>query len=312
MPPNHHINPRFRAYGKARIDITRRAQSEAEFQQLWRQPVNSFPFEFSNEWKFCVEYKVDDFAAEVGFYIDILGFPVIAFSPSYAQFTDPQGDFRISVASLRDGEKSTPADTLRLQFMVKDILQLAEMLEKRGIIFERKPEPIQEGSSQAVGYFRTPHGICMDLWGEIAQKPDIHDLLEEDEIDESETDRIIQRLLNLPVKEMTEDEEPLVDDEKDGPEDELLENNPPVRVETDNEKPERDPPTDPPTEGSASPTPEKSISPSRLQPGRYSGKPHNMGRPASSSNTSWKHRGNSEPTYQPIEDDSEMLDVDDL
>ncbi len=39
MPSNYHINPRIRAYGKARIDVTRRAKDEIEWQKLWREPV---------------------------------------------------------------------------------------------------------------------------------------------------------------------------------------------------------------------------------------------------------------------------------
>ncbi len=89
------------------------------------------------------------------------------------------------------------------------------MLVKRGIIFEQKPVPVQEGSNQAAGYFRTPHGVCVDLWGEIMRKPDIHDLMEEDEDeDEGESERIIQELLDLTAED-TEKPVDLTDDEAD-------------------------------------------------------------------------------------------------
>lgn len=275
MPSSYHINPRIRAYGKARIDITLRAKDEIEWQKLWREPLNPFPFKFVPGWKFCVEYKVDDFAAEVGFFIDILGFPVIAFSPSYAQFTIPGGDYCISVSSLRETEKSTPPETLRLQFRVEDILETTGMLVQRGIVFEQKPAPVQEGSHQVAGYFRTPHGVCVDLWGEIVKRPDIHDLMEEDEEDEEETDRIILDLLNLPDQdaggrgELSEEKEvaDLEDEDFDETEDDPL-----IRADID-DRPDREKP---------------------------------QSKPAPSS------RGNGELTYHEIEDDPDALGEEDL
>ena len=84
MSSKYHVNPRIRAYGKARIDVTLRATDEKEWQSMWRNPLNPFPFTWADDWAFCFEYQVDDFPAEVGFFIDILGFEVRAFSPSYA------------------------------------------------------------------------------------------------------------------------------------------------------------------------------------------------------------------------------------
>jgi catechol 2,3-dioxygenase-like lactoylglutathione lyase family enzyme len=164
MATNYPVNPRVRAFGKARIDIARRARSPEDWQKLWKRPAHSFPFAWGNSWKQCVEYKVDDFAAEVGFFIDVLGLPINAFDPDYAMFTSPNGDFYFSVVPALEGQ-STPPDALRLQFMVADIFATAAELEGRGIVFENPPAPVQPGSSLHVAWFRTPHGICVDLWG---------------------------------------------------------------------------------------------------------------------------------------------------
>jgi catechol 2,3-dioxygenase-like lactoylglutathione lyase family enzyme len=160
-----HVNPKFRAYGKARLDIARRADNPEDWNRLWKRPAYPFPFNWGNHWKQCVEYRVDDFAAEVGFFIDILGLPVNAFDPDYAMFTSPDGDFYFSVVPAVEGEPSTPPDAFRIQFMVEDIQETALELERRGIPFEQWPQPCYEGSSLQIGYFRTPHGICIDLWG---------------------------------------------------------------------------------------------------------------------------------------------------
>lgn len=163
--PKHPINPRFRAYGKARLDIARRAESRSDWDKLWKEPAFPFPFDWGEWWKQCIEYKVDDFPAEVGFFTDILGLPVVAFDPSYAMFTSPARDFFLAIVPAHEPGKSTPADALRIQFMVADIFQTVQELERRGIVFEQKPQPCEQGSSMFITYFRTPHGLSVDLWG---------------------------------------------------------------------------------------------------------------------------------------------------
>jgi catechol 2,3-dioxygenase-like lactoylglutathione lyase family enzyme len=157
------VDPRIRAYGKARIDVTRRAKDEQEWQKLWKQPRYSFPFDWGNSWKHCIEYKVDDFAAEVGFFIDVLGLPVAAFSPSYAMFTSPEQDFFFSFSVVREGEMSTPPETLRMQFRVRDIQRTVEELEGRGIIFEGHPDDSNNQDPWMTSCFHSPHGISIEL-----------------------------------------------------------------------------------------------------------------------------------------------------
>lgn len=161
----YHINPKFRAYGKARLDIAQRASSEEEWDRLWKKSAHPFPFVWEGQWKQCIEYKVDDFAAEVGFFIDILGLPINALASDYAMFTSPAGDFYFSVVPAEEGEPSTPPEAIRIQFLVANIQETALELEQRGIPFELWPQACREGSSLFIGYFRTPHGICVDLWG---------------------------------------------------------------------------------------------------------------------------------------------------
>src|SRR3972149_253178 len=81
----YHINPKFRAYGKARVDIAQRASGPEDWEKLWKTSAYPFPFVWGTQWKQCIEYRADDFAAEVGFFIDILGLPVNAFDPDYAR-----------------------------------------------------------------------------------------------------------------------------------------------------------------------------------------------------------------------------------
>ena len=163
------VDPRVRAYGKARIDITRRAQNEMEWQSLWREPRYSFPFTWGGGWKQCIQYTVDDFAAEIGFFIDVLGFPVSAFSPNYAQFTSPDQVFYFGVVAASEGALSTPPDSLRIQFMVKDLPDTIQELEQRGVTFERKPDA--KDAPPSIALLRSPHGVLIELWGTPESRP---------------------------------------------------------------------------------------------------------------------------------------------
>jgi catechol 2,3-dioxygenase-like lactoylglutathione lyase family enzyme len=190
MATNYPINPRVRAFGKARLDIAGRAKNQAQWEKLWKHPANSFPFVWGESWKQCVEYRVDDFPAEVGFYIDILGLPINALDPGYAMFTSPQGDFFFSVVPTPYTEQSTPPDAFRLQFMVKDIIATTQELQQRGIDLEQSPQPLHPGSSLSIASFRTPHGICVELWGKVeaGASPDIKESLSKDQENVDETD----------------------------------------------------------------------------------------------------------------------------
>jgi catechol 2,3-dioxygenase-like lactoylglutathione lyase family enzyme len=116
----------------------------------------------------------------VGFYTDILGLPVVAFDPNYAMFTSPSQDFFLAVVPAGENGKSTPTDALRIQFMVADIFETVRELERRGIVLEQNPLPCEQGSSMYITYFRTPHGLCVDLWGIVPQEERTHSRREAD------------------------------------------------------------------------------------------------------------------------------------
>lgn len=166
---DHHINPRYRAYGKARIDSALRIQNQQDWDTLWKTPKNQFAFTFpwGSSWKLCMEYRVDDYPAEIGFWIDILGMPVNAFGPDYAQFTGPSGEFTFAVTPTSEGQNSTSPDSIRIQFLVEDVIHTVEELLQRSVVFDIMPTPVSTDSPIQTASFRTPHGIIVDLWGEV-------------------------------------------------------------------------------------------------------------------------------------------------
>jgi hypothetical protein len=196
------VNPRFRAYGKARIDIAKRAETRDDWDQLWKKPSNPFPFSWGSSWKQCIEYKVADFPAEVGFFIDILGFPVNAFDPDYAMFTSPNGDFYFSVVPAREGENPTPLGAIRLQFLVQDIIETAIELQRRGVKFTQMPARVADNSAFLIGSFHTPNGIGIELWGFDSRKeipvPDTWEKIIEDD-QESSVTRPVENSVSEPA-----------------------------------------------------------------------------------------------------------------
>jgi hypothetical protein len=162
--------PDARELGMARLQALREMENSEADRRPMNQPAFGYPFTWGDCWKLCMEYRVDDFAAEVGFFADILGFPVNAFSSDSFMFTSPDGAFFFSVVASSDDVPATPAGTIRLQFMIDGIIDTAHELEHRGISFENFPEPYEPNSPLHTGTFRTPGGVAIDLWGMVEQK----------------------------------------------------------------------------------------------------------------------------------------------
>jgi hypothetical protein len=166
VTPDQDFQATCRRLGEARIEAAQKVRTREDWDSLWVKPKHGYTFEWGECWKQTVEYKVSDFAAEAGFYIDILGLPVNAFGADYAMVMSPDQAFYLSFCPVPDGERATPSDAISVQFMLKDILKTAEELESRGIVFEERPQPFGgEGSPLYRGIFRTPNRIPVQLWG---------------------------------------------------------------------------------------------------------------------------------------------------
>ena len=188
-----HVPARVWAYGRARIEIAQRAQTREDWDDLWKPPIQPFAFQWGQHWKHCIEYKVADFTAEVGFFIDLLGLPVNAFNQDYAMFTSPDHEFYFAVIPAGKANP-TPSDALRLQFMVADIFSSFEELKRRGIQFVQEPQPVSQGSNQWVAAFQTPNGICMELWGLVIQNEISH----QDDYTQEQGDELKQPVIQEP------------------------------------------------------------------------------------------------------------------
>jgi catechol 2,3-dioxygenase-like lactoylglutathione lyase family enzyme len=181
--------------------------------------LNPFPFTWGEPWKLCVEYKVSDYAAEVGFFSDVLGLPVYALNSDIAIFTSPEGDFFFSVASDQGSKAPSEPNSIRLQFMVSDILATVKEFEKRGIVFELPPQTHQSDPPLIISYFRTPNGVIVDLWGravsETTSSPSVNlaknggddDSIDDGDEDDEESEEGDESLLGTDEDDLSEDED---------------------------------------------------------------------------------------------------------
>lgn len=154
-----------RAHGKARIAITLEARDEADFLKRWHPPVHDYPFEWERDHRFCIEYQVEDFAAEVGFYIDILGITVDSISPSRAQFSSPDQELVLAISALGVDQPVPQPHNLRLQMFIQNIEDTVIELERRGVVFDNPPEPSSVDPDLLVAVFQTPNSMTFELWG---------------------------------------------------------------------------------------------------------------------------------------------------
>ncbi|MHC4201043.1 MAG: VOC family protein [Planctomycetota bacterium] len=166
MPAEAHTKPDHHALGEARLEAVAQANSKEDWDRLWKEPARPFPFKWGECWNQCVQYAVKDYAAEVGFFVDALSFPVNTIGPDFTMFTGPKHECFFAVVPASEKNPATPADAVELMFMVEDILDVAKDLERRGVVFDEPPAPYGgEDSPMRLGRFRTPGGIRVALWG---------------------------------------------------------------------------------------------------------------------------------------------------
>ncbi len=153
-----------RKFGQDRLAIAEKAQSPADWMQLWYDPINPYPFTWGSCWKGCIEYRAADYAVEIGFWLDLIGLDSNTLSSDFTMLMSPDQAFYFAVVPTGDAAP-TPADAIRIQFMLQDIVASAAQLQERGIEFEQPAQPESPGSPLYKAVLRTPAGIAVDLWG---------------------------------------------------------------------------------------------------------------------------------------------------
>jgi hypothetical protein len=155
---------RCRAFGQARLEAIAQIRSRDDWQRLWAEPAHAFPFAWGPCWKATIEIRVAGFPAELGFYIDVLGFASVAVGSDFALLETPDHAFGISVVPCGTAAP-TPPEAISIQFMVADIQGTITSLRARGVPIAQEARPEGPGSPLHTAVFLTPNGHRVKLWG---------------------------------------------------------------------------------------------------------------------------------------------------
>ena len=153
------------ALGSARLRVAREATTAEQWRESWPSAPEELPFRWGSCWTATMQYRVADFAAEIGFFIDGLGFTANALDQNYCMFAAPDRSYFFSIVPADEEHAATPPDALTIGFMAEHVEVARREIEARGIEFSRAPEPYQS-SSLLRGELRTPNGILVELWGQ--------------------------------------------------------------------------------------------------------------------------------------------------
>jgi hypothetical protein len=154
---------RCRTYGIERLRAAAAIHTRRDVERMWREPANPFAFAFADGWKHTVALRIMDFPAEVGFYVDVLGFAANAIAADYVMLTSPRREFFLSL--VQAGKRAaTPPETISLEFMVSGLRATVDALRTRGIAVS-SASPHSSGSPLHRASLDTPNGFKLTLWG---------------------------------------------------------------------------------------------------------------------------------------------------
>ncbi len=150
-----------KAHGKRRLAALKRIKSREDWQKLWPKARHDYPFTWGECWQAVAEFGVKDFAAELGFYLDILGMKVNAVWDNHAMIMSPDGEYAFTIYQA----KRTSAE-LNLQFMLGNIAIATTALKRRGVtvVQDLKAEWGEENPMRTFK-MKTPSGVVITLWG---------------------------------------------------------------------------------------------------------------------------------------------------
>lgn len=147
--------------GQKRLEVAATARSKEDWEERWPAPA-PWAFVWGPCWRTTVEYKVRRFAAEVGFFVDGLGFDANALSADYCMVMAPDRSCFLSFIPAGDGE-ATPPGAIRFEMMVDGLTELASQLRARGIEFDGGPAPY-EGGPMFTAELTSPNGLAIRIW----------------------------------------------------------------------------------------------------------------------------------------------------
>jgi hypothetical protein len=158
-------------FGARRLRALASIKSREDWATKWPAAKHAYPFTWGECWKAVVEYGVKDYAAELGFYLDVLGMSVNATWDDHAMITSPDGEYAFTIYKAK-----ATAREMNLQFMIGNIADAAAQLKRRKVtVVEDLAAPWGEQAPMRTFRLATPNRHVITLWGmvaaEAARKP---------------------------------------------------------------------------------------------------------------------------------------------
>jgi len=154
-----------RDLGNERIALAEKCTAEKSWMTAWTGARHPFPIKWGECWKAVIELSVQDFAAELGFFLHILGFDVNAIEPNWAMLMTPDKAYMFSLIQATEERPAVSGASISIEFMVEGITALASELTNRGLgVSPLQAEWGEEAPMRTFG-FTSPNGLNIKVWG---------------------------------------------------------------------------------------------------------------------------------------------------
>ena len=153
-------------FGKRRLAVHAHIASREDWKRKWPKPAHAYPFKWGDCWQAVIEFGVKDFAAELGFYLDILGMKMNAIWDDHAMIMTPDGEYAFTIFKAKITTRG-----MNLQFMIGNIVAAVRQLKRRGVTVKQDLKA-EWGEQSPMRTFRmsTPNGHVITLWGMVKVK----------------------------------------------------------------------------------------------------------------------------------------------
>ena len=133
-------------------------------------PVD-YPFRWGDCWTGNIGVAVADLEAEIGFWVDVMGFRPFVFFDETLMFRSPDNTFGMSLSRATD--EAPPSDSITVELMLENIEEAVERLRERGAEFDRMLHPVWgEENTMRTSELTSPAGFHIILWGIVQRQTD--------------------------------------------------------------------------------------------------------------------------------------------
>ena len=141
-------------------------ENREERRELLSNNKYSFDITLDDSRKQWTEYHVDNFEAELGFYVDILGMKAQSLNQDYAVVHNEPREFYIGFWRASKDKPATPTGSISICFFFENIRNGVAKLKDRGVEFTDniKPFPDENGTCR-LAKLKTPNNHNIEIWG---------------------------------------------------------------------------------------------------------------------------------------------------